>query len=886
MLSFWIAYILTRPLGASIGDYLSQPRADGGLGLGTTVTSALFLGAILVVVVYLSADAHGRHRGARYGRRAPTHADVLVVAHETAATPALLEAIRARAARGPARFHLLVPNPAEHAELTEAEREHRSRRGAQLALALPLIDEAAGGAAHGLGLEPPRPDGRDRGDAARGRASTRSSSRPCRTASRAGLHVDLPHRVAHLGLPLTTVVTRRSTSSPGRQKRRRRRSHDPGSDGGPPGRFASNDAEMTRSAASPGRRGRRRPARRARARPPRRGLRVDAGRDGRGCARARRGDAAGRARRRHRPARRRRARRLPGAASARNPDAGAVPDRPRRARRPNLAGSTPAATTTSTKPFAFVELVARLQALLRRSRRGRRARGGRAAARPGHARVADGRRESPLTPTEFRLLAALLAGPGEAVRRRELVRAGWPHGAIVRDNTLDAYIARLRRKLEAPRAGARDRDRPRRRLPSRMTARAPATAAPRRGRGGRRGAWPCSSPASTSCSGEASTATRATSSARAPRRSSARSAFEHGRLTTGESSDARASDAYIWVFERRAPARARRARGAPSTRRRATLATGPTRFSDVPESRRASLRASRSSTAASASARSSPASRSRRTRRPAARAHRVARLRRPRPRSSSRRRGWLVAARSGRSSRMTRQAADWSEHDLDRRFALGPPHDELTELAATLDGLLDRLAASLRHERRFSAELSHELRTPLARVIAEAELALRREREPGRVPGRARGRSAATPISWRARRRAGRRCALRGRRRAVSRTPKRSPRSAGPPARALAERAKWRQVAAAERSASASTPTSPSASCSRSSRTPAATARAASASPSRGRTRRRLHGRGRRARRRRRRTRVIFEPASAAGRERQAGAGLGLALARRLARTV
>ena len=39
ILAFWIAYILTRPLGASIGDYLSQPRADGGLGLGTTVTS-------------------------------------------------------------------------------------------------------------------------------------------------------------------------------------------------------------------------------------------------------------------------------------------------------------------------------------------------------------------------------------------------------------------------------------------------------------------------------------------------------------------------------------------------------------------------------------------------------------------------------------------------------------------------------------------------------------------------------------------------------------------------------------------------------------------------------------------------------------------------------
>ncbi|SOE58133.1 Uncharacterized membrane-anchored protein [Streptomyces sp. OV198] len=54
VLSFWIAYILTRPLGASMGDYLSQPTGDGGLGLGTTVTSVLFLVVILALVVYLS----------------------------------------------------------------------------------------------------------------------------------------------------------------------------------------------------------------------------------------------------------------------------------------------------------------------------------------------------------------------------------------------------------------------------------------------------------------------------------------------------------------------------------------------------------------------------------------------------------------------------------------------------------------------------------------------------------------------------------------------------------------------------------------------------------------------------------------------------------------
>jgi two-component system, OmpR family, response regulator len=100
-----------------------------------------------------------------------------------------------------------------------------------------------------------------------------------------------------------------------------------------------------------------------------------------------------------------------------------------------------------TKPFAFAELLARLNALLRRSG----AEGALEAAGlildPVTHSVASGDASCALTPTEFRLLARLLARPGEAVRRRDLVRAGWPHGAIVRDNTLDAYVARLRRKL-------------------------------------------------------------------------------------------------------------------------------------------------------------------------------------------------------------------------------------------------------------------------------------------------------------------------------------------------------------------------------------------------------------------------------------------------------
>ena len=54
VLSFWLAYILTRPLGANIGDFLSAPRDEGGLGLGTLWTSLLFLGAITATVVYLT----------------------------------------------------------------------------------------------------------------------------------------------------------------------------------------------------------------------------------------------------------------------------------------------------------------------------------------------------------------------------------------------------------------------------------------------------------------------------------------------------------------------------------------------------------------------------------------------------------------------------------------------------------------------------------------------------------------------------------------------------------------------------------------------------------------------------------------------------------------
>jgi len=86
---------------------------------------------------------------------------------------------------------------------------------------------------------------------------------------------------------------------------------------------------------------------------------------------------------------------------------------------------------------------------------------------------------------------------------------------------------------------------------------------------------------------------------------------------------------------------------------------------------------------------------------------------------------WLIDIALRPVAQMTRQASEWSERDLDRRFALGPARDELTQLGETLDGLLERLAVSLRHEQRLSAEISHELRTPLANIVAEAQYALR-----------------------------------------------------------------------------------------------------------------------------------------------------------------
>ncbi len=63
ILAFWLAYILTRPMGASFGDLLSQAKTDGGLGLGTTGTSFVFLAAIAVLIGYMTISKDGLERG-------------------------------------------------------------------------------------------------------------------------------------------------------------------------------------------------------------------------------------------------------------------------------------------------------------------------------------------------------------------------------------------------------------------------------------------------------------------------------------------------------------------------------------------------------------------------------------------------------------------------------------------------------------------------------------------------------------------------------------------------------------------------------------------------------------------------------------------------------
>jgi two-component system response regulator MprA len=100
------------------------------------------------------------------------------------------------------------------------------------------------------------------------------------------------------------------------------------------------------------------------------------------------------------------------------------------------------------KPFSLAEVLVRVRALHKRTRPVTQEVSGLHLDPDRHAvRFAEG--EVQLTPTEFRLLAAIAAEPGTVVRRRAAVAAAWPDGAMVSENTIDSFIRRLRVKLEA-----------------------------------------------------------------------------------------------------------------------------------------------------------------------------------------------------------------------------------------------------------------------------------------------------------------------------------------------------------------------------------------------------------------------------------------------------
>ena len=112
-----------------------------------------------------------------------------------------------------------------------------------------------------------------------------------------------------------------------------------------------------------------------------------------------------------------------------------------------LSGFSAGADDYLPKPFDLKELIARVEALTKRGRIVTAGSPGDLVLDPArHAIVCKGN-EVLLTPTEFRMLAAITSRPGEVVRRRAIVAAAWPDGAMVSENTIDTYVRRLRVKL-------------------------------------------------------------------------------------------------------------------------------------------------------------------------------------------------------------------------------------------------------------------------------------------------------------------------------------------------------------------------------------------------------------------------------------------------------
>lgn len=130
---------------------------------------------------------------------------VLVVAHRTAATPALLDAVRERAAAGPVTFTLLVPStPHGLHRIVDPEDADRNEAEAVLELALPLLEEAAGRPVHGMiGVAEPLSAVQDAVNM-KGFDEIIVSTLPKRVSR--WLKMDLPSKLTGLGLPVTTVT--------------------------------------------------------------------------------------------------------------------------------------------------------------------------------------------------------------------------------------------------------------------------------------------------------------------------------------------------------------------------------------------------------------------------------------------------------------------------------------------------------------------------------------------------------------------------------------------------------------------------------------------------------------------------------------------------------
>ncbi len=207
ILSFWFAYILTRPLGASIGDYLASPTEEGGLGLGTNLTSIIFLSAILALVVFLAISKRDVIRSGPLaavrdlpGEGSPA---ILVVLNKVEATASLIEAVRRRAATGPARFFVLVPNP-DH--LAFDRNSPGTKDGEELlATALSRLEAPAGGALAGRVANSPNAyDDIVEELEARPYGEIILETPPSHISH--WLHLDLPHRISELGYPTETVA--------------------------------------------------------------------------------------------------------------------------------------------------------------------------------------------------------------------------------------------------------------------------------------------------------------------------------------------------------------------------------------------------------------------------------------------------------------------------------------------------------------------------------------------------------------------------------------------------------------------------------------------------------------------------------------------------------